>query len=117
MKIFIHLPTWLGDAVMASPALYTIKEHFKNAQFILYGSLVSTALFKEFPNSKIIIENKQSRYKQALSLRKKLGKIDFSFAFRSAFSSKIILHILKTKQRYFFDKNKYKEEHQVLKYL
>ncbi|KQI60424.1 ADP-heptose--LPS heptosyltransferase, partial [Campylobacter jejuni CVM 41902] len=56
MKIFIHLPTWLGDAVMASPALYVIKEHFKNAQFILYGSLVSTALFKEFPNSKIIIE-------------------------------------------------------------
>ncbi len=30
MKIFIHLPTWLGDAVMASPALYAIKEHFKN---------------------------------------------------------------------------------------
>ncbi|EQA3465860.1 lipopolysaccharide heptosyltransferase II [Campylobacter jejuni] len=117
MKIFIHLPTWLGDAVMASLALYAIKEHFKNAQFILYGSLVSTALFKEFPNSKIIIENKQSRYKQALSLRKELGKIDFSFAFRSAFSSKIILHILKTKQRYFFDKNKHKEEHQVLKYL
>ncbi|EAH5063459.1 lipopolysaccharide heptosyltransferase II [Campylobacter coli] len=117
MKIFIHLPTWLGDAVMASPALYAIKEHFKNAQFILYGSLVSTALFKEFPNSKIIIENKQSRYKQALSLRKELDKIDLSFTFRSAFSSKIILHILKTRQRYFFDKNKHKEEHQVLKYL
>ncbi len=56
MKIFIHLPTWLGDAVMASLALYAIKEHFKNAQFILYGSLVSTALFKEFPNSKSSLE-------------------------------------------------------------
>ncbi|HDZ5054783.1 TPA: lipopolysaccharide heptosyltransferase II [Campylobacter jejuni] len=117
MKIFIHLPTWLGDAVMASPALYAIKEHFKDAKFILYGSFVSTALFKEFPNSKIIIENKQSRYKQALSLRKELGKIDLSIAFRSALSSKIVLYILKTKQRYFFNKNKHKEEHQVLKYL
>lgn len=104
MKIFIHLPTWLGDAVMASPALYAIKEHFKNAQFILYGSLVSTALFKEFPNSKIIIENKQSRYKQALSLRKELGKIDLSFTFRSAFSSKIILHILKQDKDIFLTK-------------
>lgn len=117
MKIFIHLPTWLGDAVMASPALYAIKEHFKDAKFILYGSFVSTALFKEFPHSKIIIENKPSRYKQALALRKELGKIDLSIAFRSAFSSKIILHILKAKQRYFFDKNKHEEEHQVLKYL
>ncbi|EJU4143170.1 ADP-heptose--LPS heptosyltransferase, partial [Campylobacter coli] len=45
MKIFIHLPTWLGDAVMASSALYGVYHHFKNAEFILYGSFVSTALF------------------------------------------------------------------------
>ncbi|EAL3042251.1 glycosyltransferase family 9 protein [Campylobacter coli] len=117
MKIFIHLPTWLGDAVMASSALYGVYHHFKNAEFILYGSFVSTALFKEFPNAKIIIENKKSRYKQALSLRKKLGKIDLALSFRSALSSKIILHILKAKKRYFFNKYNFKEEHQVLKYL
>ncbi|ENE2163187.1 glycosyltransferase family 9 protein, partial [Campylobacter coli] len=110
MKIFIHLPTWLGDAVMASPALYGVYHHFKNAEFILYGSFVSTALFKEFPNAKIIVENKKSRYKQALSLRKKLGKIDLALSFRSALSSKIILHILKAKQRYFFNKYDFKEE-------
>ncbi|EHA3649882.1 ADP-heptose--LPS heptosyltransferase, partial [Campylobacter coli] len=84
MKIFIHLPTWLGDAVMASPALYGVYHHFKNAEFILYGSFVSTTLFKEFPNAKIIVENKKSRYKQTLSLRKKLGKIDLALSFRSA---------------------------------
>ncbi|MFQ6341527.1 lipopolysaccharide heptosyltransferase II [Campylobacter sp. VTCC 70190] len=117
MKIFIHLPTWLGDAVMASPALYGIYHHFKNAHFILYGSFVSTALFKDFPNAKIIVENKKTRYKQALSLRKKLHSLDLALSFRSALSSKLILHLLKAKQRHFFDKKKHKEEHQVLKYL
>ncbi|MBM0636719.1 glycosyltransferase family 9 protein [Campylobacter sp. VicNov18] len=117
MKIFIHLPTWLGDAVMASAALYGVYERFKNAHFILYGSLASTALFKEFPNAQIIIEEKKTRYKQALSLRKTLGKIDLGISFRSALSSKIILHMLKIKQRYFFNKYRFKEEHQVLKYL
>ncbi|VUA74385.1 ADP-heptose--lipooligosaccharide heptosyltransferase II, CAzY family GT9 [Campylobacter coli] len=68
MKIFIHLPTWLGDAVMASSALYGVYHHFKNAEFILYGSFVSTALFKEFPNAKIIIENKKITLQASPSL-------------------------------------------------
>ncbi|MDX2330655.1 lipopolysaccharide heptosyltransferase II [Campylobacter hepaticus] len=117
MKILIHLPTWLGDAVMASSALYGILNHFKNAHFILYGSFASTALFKEFPNAQIIIENRKTRYKQALILRNQLGKIDLGISFKSAFSSKIILHIFKIQQRFFFNKYKFKEEHQVLKYL
>lgn len=117
MKIFINLPTWLGDTAMAMNAIYNLTNHFKNAEFIFYGSFASTALFKEFKNAKIITENKKIRYKQALFLRKELGQIDLAFSFRSALSSKIILHILKAKKRYFFDKKKYKEEHQVLKYL
>lgn len=117
MKIFINLPTWLGDAVMASAALYGVKNHYKEAEFILYGSFISCELFKEFPHSKIIIEDKKKRYKQALNLRKELGNLDLALSFRSAFSSKIILHILKARQRFFFDKKQEEEKHQVLKYL
>ncbi|MBZ7952519.1 lipopolysaccharide heptosyltransferase II [Campylobacter sp. RM9939] len=116
MKIFIHLPTWLGDAVMASAALYGIKKYFKDAEFILYGSFVSTQLFKNFSHSKTIIEDRKKRYKQALKLRKEF-KIDLAISFRSSLSSKIILNILRAKKRYFFNKRKFKEEHQVLKYL
>ncbi len=117
MKIFIYLPTWLGDATMASAALYGIKNHFKEANFILYGSFTSTALFKEFPNATIITEDKNKRYRQVLNLYKKLQKCDIALSFRSALSSKIILNIIRAKKRYFFNKYKFKEEHQVLKYL
>ncbi|WP_291953071.1 lipopolysaccharide heptosyltransferase II [Campylobacter sp.] len=117
MKIFINLPTWLGDAVMASAAIYAIREKFNNAEFVFYGSFVSTELFKHLPNSKIIVENKKQRYMQALKLRYELALFDFAFSFRSAFSSKIILNLIKAQKRFYFDKNVLKEEHQVLKYL
>ncbi|WP_348518254.1 lipopolysaccharide heptosyltransferase II [Campylobacter sp. CCS1377] len=117
MKIFINLPTWLGDAVMASAAIYTIKEKYPQAKFTFYGSFVSTELFKRFENAQILVENKKQRYRQILQARKNLGKFDLAFSFRSAFSSKIILNLIKAKKRFYFDKNILKEEHQVLKYL
>ncbi|MBS4313936.1 glycosyltransferase family 9 protein [Campylobacter vulpis] len=116
MKIFINLPTWLGDCVMASAAIYGIKEKFKEAEFIFFGSFVATALFKNFPNSKFIIEDKKKRYKQALHLRK-IYQFDLAFSFRSALSAKLILKLLKAKKKFCFDKTIIKEEHQVLKYL
>ncbi|EAJ0325961.1 glycosyltransferase family 9 protein [Campylobacter lari] len=117
MNIFINLPTWLGDAVMASAAIYAIKEKYPQAKFTFYGSFVSTELFKRFENAQILVENKKQRYKQILKARKNLGKFDLAFSFRSAFSSKIILNLIKAKKRFYFDKNILKEEHQVLKYL
>ncbi|EAC1839840.1 glycosyltransferase family 9 protein [Campylobacter lari] len=117
MNIFINLPTWLGDAVMASAAIYAIKEKYPQAKFTFYGSFVSTELFKRFENVQILVENKKQRYKQILKARKNLGKFDLAFSFRSAFSSKIILNLIKAKKRFYFDKNILKEEHQVLKYL
>lgn len=117
MKIFINLPTWLGDSVMASAAIYALKEHFKDAHFVFYGSFVSTELFKNFQNSSILVEDKTQRYSKILKIRGKLGEFDYALSFRSAFSSKIVLKLIKTKQRFFFDKYKFKNEHQVLKYL
>lgn len=117
MKIFINLPTWLGDSVMASVAIYAIKEYFKDANFVFYGSFVSIELYKNFPNSIFIKEEKSKRYIQILKLLKSLGVFDYAFSFRSALSSKIILRLLKTKKRFCFDKNSFKDSHQVLKYL
>ncbi|RKO64881.1 ADP-heptose--LPS heptosyltransferase [Campylobacter sp. P255] len=117
MNIFINLPTWLGDAVMASAAIYAIKEKYPQAKFTFYGSFVSTELFKRFENAQVLVENKKQRYRQILKARKNLGKFDLAFSFRSAFSSKIILNLIKAKKRFYFDKNILKEEHQVLKYL
>jgi heptosyltransferase-2 len=34
MKIAVFLPNWIGDAVMATPALRALREHFPNSQFV-----------------------------------------------------------------------------------
>ncbi|AJC86696.1 lipopolysaccharide heptosyltransferase II [Campylobacter sp. RM16704] len=117
MNIFINLPTWLGDAVMASAAIYAIKEKYPKAKFTFYGSFVSVGLYKHFKNSKVLVENKKQRFSQILKARAMLGEFDLAFSFRSAFSSKIILKLIKTKKRFCFNKEILKEEHQVLKYL
>ena len=117
MKIFINLPTWLGDCVMASVAIYALKEHFKDAYFFFYGSLVSTELFKNFENSSVFVENKEERFFQILKNRKNFEKFDYALSFRSAFSSKIVLGLIKAKQKFYFNKNEVKNKHQVLKYL
>ena len=49
MKILIELPTWLGDTVMATPAIENLVNHFKNVEITLLGSLVSIAVLKNHP--------------------------------------------------------------------
>ena len=44
MKILIELPTWLGDTVMATPAIENIINNYKNSDITLIGSIVSIAV-------------------------------------------------------------------------
>ena len=125
MKIFIGLPTWLGDSVMASAALHMIFEHFlaldeklnKKSEFVLYGSFVSTELFKKAKNVRVYVEEKKHRFTNFYKLSKALGCFDYAFSFRSAFSAKLMLFMLKSKHKFCFDKAKNRDLHQVLKYL
>ena len=49
MKILIELPTWLGDAAMATPAIENILKHFNGAEVSLVGSFISTELLRHHP--------------------------------------------------------------------
>jgi len=42
VKIFIEIPTWLGDAVMATPAIENVLKIYPDSQFVIFGSFVST---------------------------------------------------------------------------
>ena len=124
LKIFIILPTWLGDAVMSSAALKLIFTHFKsldkNAQFFLYGSFAACELFKECENTQVFEAFKKRRFISFFKLARAFKKdfnFDYAFSFRSAMSSKIMLFMLASRAKFVFKKHAFKELHQVLKYL
>lgn len=119
MRIFIELPTWLGDCVMATPAIESIVQKHKNARFVFFGSFVSTQLLKTHKNCEFVVvdESKKAKFRlfYLYKMAKNLGQFDLAISFRSSFYSKILVKML-SKNSFKF-KNRQEQKHQVLKYL
>ena len=87
MKILIELPSWLGDAAMATPAIEHILEHFNNAEISLVGSFSSTELLKNHPKvTEVKVLDK--KYLSLYRIAKNLGNFDNYFSFRGSIRSK-----------------------------
>lgn len=121
MKIFIEIPTWLGDAVMTTPAIENIVQQYPSAKLTIFGSFVSTKLFLHHPNVHSIIiddsKSKGNRYKKLFKLAKKESGFDIALSFRKNFSTKFLLYFVDAKKKYRykrFDKNL--TTHQVIRY-
>ena len=115
MKILIELPTWLGDTVMATPAIENLASHFNNVEITLLGSFVSIAAFKNHPKVlKTYVLDKQ--YINLYKTLKDFDEFDVFFSFRSSLRSKFIKFYISSKSKYQFDKKKYIKGHQVEKY-
>jgi heptosyltransferase-2 len=118
MKIFIELPTWLGDSTMATPAIENIVNTHPQAQLTLFGTEIATSIFKYHPQvEKIIIDKTRegNRLVNTFKLTKKLGSFEYAISLRSTIFSKILLFFLKAKH-----KANYKRigntRHQVIRY-
>lgn len=121
MKIFIEIPTWLGDAVMATPAIENIIKIYPNSKFVIFGSFVSTKLFKDHPNvEKIIIDDSKksgNRYKNLFKLAISVGNVDISLSFRKNFTTKFLLFFIKSKQKFIYKRfDSELNTHQVIRY-
>ena len=115
MKILIELPTWLGDTVMATPAIENIVNLYNDVEITFIGPFVSIETMKNHPKvvKTIVLDKKYtSLYKTA----KDLGKFDVFFSFRSSIRTKFLKFLISAKKKYQFDKNKYQNRHQVEKY-
>jgi len=115
MKILIELPTWLGDTVMATPAMDNIISHYNKPEITIIGSFVSIEVIKNHPKvvkAEVLKKNYISLYKIA----KNLGQFDVYFSFRSSFRSRILKLLISSKNKYQFKGNKYQNCHQVEKY-
>jgi len=119
-KILIEVPTWLGDCVMATPAIENIIKTYPNVKLTIFGSFVSTALFEEHPNvEKIILDESKkasSRLKWIYSTAKELGKFDTTLTFRKTFFSKLFIWFTKAKTKGYYKRYTKKSIHQAIRY-
>ncbi|MBN2823738.1 MAG: glycosyltransferase family 9 protein [Campylobacterales bacterium] len=120
MNIFIELPTWLGDATMATPAIENIAATYPEAQLTLFGASSATQLFLDHPLvSKIVVDGSKSegfRYTNLYRYAKEMGSFDLALSFRSSLSSKFLLFFIDAKAKYIYKRDTSQTMHQVLRY-
>ena len=115
MRILIELPTWLGDAVMTTPAIENLVNYYDESEVILIGSFISIEALKNHPrisNTYVI----RKKYTSLFKISKKLGQFDIFFSFRSSFRSKFLKLLISSKKKFQFDRHKYQNRHQVEQY-
>ncbi|WP_151949800.1 glycosyltransferase family 9 protein [Aliarcobacter butzleri] len=119
-EIFIEIPSWLGDAIMATPAIENLIKTYPDAQITLLGSFVSTLAFQGYPNIKRVIvdDTKKSgnRYKNLISLAKSIGRVDLAISFRRSISSKFMMFFIKAKKKFNYRRLTKKEIHLCIRY-
>ncbi len=108
MKILVELPTWLGDAVMATPALENLFAAYPDAEITVVGSYVSTEALKAHPRiDRTVVDKTKSTGFRPLNiyrLAKELGPHDIAVSFRSHLYSKLLLTLTGSKRKYTYKK-------------
>ncbi len=95
MKILIILPNWLGDAIMATPAIEALCVIYPDAQLTLVGSYVSIEALKHHPQClrSYVDETKKegNRFLNTYRFAKELGVHDMAITFRNQLHSSLLL--------------------------
>ena len=115
MRILIELPTWLGDAVMATPAIENLVNFQNEVEITLIGSFVSIEALKNHPKVvKTLVLDK--KYTSLVKIVRELGSFDTFFSFRNSFRAKFLKFLISAKNKHQFNRNRYNNRHQVEKY-
>ena len=106
---------------MATPAIENIIKTYPDVKLVIFGSFVSTKLFKNHPNvEKIIIDDSKksgNRYKNLFQLAKSVGSVDIALSFRKNFTTKFLLFFINSKQKVIYKRfDKELNTHQVIRY-
>ncbi len=100
MKILIVLPNWLGDAVMATPAIEILCEAYPQAELTFVGSYVSIEAMKHHPRCirHYVDETKKSgnRLLNTYRFAKELGEHHLAITFRDQIYSSLLLYLTGT---------------------
>jgi len=119
-KIFIEIPTWLGDAIMTTPAITSLIKKYPYCEITLFGSFVSTRALKEHPNIKTVVidesKKKGNRFLNLIKIARNFDSFDLAFSFRRTFTSKFMLFFLKSEQKFSYKRLTKTEIHQAIRY-
>ncbi len=96
MKILLVLPNWLGDAVMATPAIELLSKAYPKAKFTFVGSYITIEALRYHPRCERAIidrtkESSKGRLKATLAFAKELGSFDIAISLRKQFHSSLLL--------------------------
>jgi heptosyltransferase-2 len=99
-RILIILPNWLGDAVMATPAIELLVQKYPHARFTFLGSFVSIQALKQHPlcERAIVDETKKAsnRFLATYKLAKELGTFSLALSFRNQIHASLLLRFTGT---------------------
>ncbi len=115
MKIIIEPPTWIGDAVMATPAIENLISFYNDARISIVGSSRSIEIFKNHPKIENVIFFGKN-YASIYSTSKSLGKFDIFFSFRNSFRSNVFKLLVSCRKKFQFIDIKENKFHYVEKY-
>jgi heptosyltransferase-2 len=94
-KILIVLPNWLGDALMATPAIEHLCTLYPEAKLTFVGSYVAIEAIKYHPQAEAsYVDNTKkegNRLKATYNFAKKLGSFDIAVTFRTNIYSSLML--------------------------
>ena len=119
-RVLIEVPTWLGDCVMATPAIENIIKIYPDANITIFGSIVSVKVFENHPNVQhIVIDDSRKHkfricylYKQA----RQLGKFNCAISFRRTLASKLFVWFSKAILKGNYKRYTKQTVHQVIRY-
>ena len=101
---------------MSTPAIENIINFFIDLDITIIGPSTSIEILKNNPKVvKYVVIDSNNRFliKPIIGL----GLFDYYFSFRGSFRAKIIKLLVNAKNKYQFNKNKFKNRHQVEKYV
>ncbi|MCD6191392.1 MAG: lipopolysaccharide heptosyltransferase II [Sulfurimonas sp.] len=100
MRILIILPNWLGDAIMATPAIELLALYHPGAKFTFVGSYITIEALKYHPlcERAIVDETKKapSRLLATYKLAKELGEFSLALSFRNQLHSSLLMRFTST---------------------
>lgn len=99
MKILLRIPNWLGDAIMATPAIEMLKQKYPNAKITLLGPEYLQSLFSSYDYVCDNTKKDKFRFKAVLKLAKKIGKFDLAITMQNTFLSAALLYFTNSTKR------------------